>query len=122
MGLECPLDGSRHGGDDHRHQPRLPFYPIKATGWRPGETSKIGWARTAPHGDDAEKTRIAKDAYVESIEIVGSYPSDIETLVTLPPVVDIGLKIDRGRLQVGMTELGLEVVQWDTAIQSCHSM
>ena len=32
-------------------------------------------------------------------------------LVTLPPVVDVGLQVDRGRLQVGMTELSLEVVE-----------
>jgi len=37
--------------------------------------------------------------------------SDLETLVALPPVVDVDLEIDRSRLQIGMAELSLEVVE-----------
>jgi len=37
--------------------------------------------------------------------------SYVKTPVALTPVVDVGFQIDRGRLQVGVAELGLEIVE-----------
>jgi hypothetical protein len=37
--------------------------------------------------------------------------SDLEPLVTLPPVVDIDVQINLGRLQIGMLQLSLEVLE-----------
>jgi len=36
----------------------------KATWMVPRRNSKISWARTTQHGDDAEQPRVAKAAYV----------------------------------------------------------
>ena len=44
-------------------------------------------------------------------------PSDLESLVTLPPMVDVGLEIYRRRLKVGVAELGLEVVEGNAHIK-----
>lgn len=41
----------------------------------------------------------------------------VRSPITLPPVVDVGLEIFRGRLQVGMAELGLEVVEGDAEVE-----
>lgn len=37
--------------------------------------------------------------------------SDLEPLVALPPVVDIDVQINLGRLQIGMLQLSLEVLE-----------
>ena len=50
------------------------------------------------------------------------YPSDLEPLVTLPPMVDVGLEIDRGCLQVGVAELSLEVVEGYAHIEGSDRM
>ncbi len=50
------------------------------------------------------------------------YPSDLKPLVTLPPVVDVGLEIDRGRLQVGMPQLSLEVVERNAEVEGQDRM
>jgi len=43
-------------------------------------------------------------------------------MVTLPPVVDIGLDIDRDRLQVGMPQLSLNVVERDAEVDGPDRM
>ncbi len=63
------------------------------------------------HKSELENYRLLSSQHLKPS--YGSIPcnltalSDLETLVTLPSVVDVSLQVDGGRLQVCVAELGL---------------
>ncbi len=61
------------------------------------------------HKSELENSRLLSSQHLKplygSISCSLTALSDLEPLVTLPPVVDIGFQVYRGRLQVGVPEL-----------------